>query len=68
MDSARHNSMRTQVILFVLVCSLFTPFVSAGTQTSHDTILNETNNSNIIPSYSPIIQAAIAHKLSLIHI
>ena len=65
MDSARQKSMRTPIILFVLVCSLFAPIASAGVQTPHDSILNDTDDSNIISSYSPIIQAAIAHKSDL---
>ena len=65
MDSARHNSMRTSIILFVLVCSLFAPLASAGVQNLEEHVLDEGKNSSIIATYSPILQAAIAHKSDL---
>ena len=65
MDSARHNSMRTSIILFVLMCSLFAPLASATAQSPQEQTLDERINSGIIETYSPIVQAAIAHKSDL---
>ena len=68
MDPSRHRSMRTYTILFVLVCSLLWPMVSAtslSNSESLDTGYEQGINEGIIDSYSPIIQSALAHKSDL---
>ena len=68
MDSARDWNMRTCSILFVLVCSLLSPMAGAFLPDSTEPFgsgLEQTTNENIIESYSPIIQAALAHKSDL---
>ena len=57
--------MRTTAILFVLVCSLLSPMVSATVQPSSEKEINPTDEGNVIATFSPIIQAALAHKSDL---
>lgn len=57
--------MRTTAILFVLVCSLLSPMVSATVQPSSENEINPTDEGNVIATFSPIIQAALAHKSDL---
>ena len=57
--------MRTTAILFVLVCSLLSPMVSATVQPSSEKEINSTDEGNVIATFSPIIQAALAHKSDL---
>ena len=57
--------MRTTAILFVLVCSLLSPMVSATVQPSSENEINSTDEGNVIATFSPIIQAALAHKSDL---
>ena len=65
MDHRRPGNMRTTAILFVLVCSLLSPMVSATVQPSSENEINLTNEGNVIATFSPIIQAALAHKSDL---
>ena len=57
--------MRTTAILLVLVCSLLSPMVSATVQPSSENEINSTDEGNVIATFSPIIQAALAHKSDL---
>ena len=68
MEQARQGSMRTCAILFVLVCSLLSPMVSAFTSLSSESLeteVLEASDERIVDSYSPVIQAALAHKSDL---
>ena len=68
MDQVRQESMRTCAILFVLVCSLLSPMASAFASPSSEpleTEIAETRDESLVSSYSPIIQAALAHKSDL---
>lgn len=65
MDHGRPRNMRTTAILFVLVCSLLSPMVSATVQPSSEKEINPTDEGNVIATFSPIIQAALAHKSDL---
>ena len=65
MDHGRPRNMRTTAILFVLVCSLLSPMVSATVQPSSEKEINSTDEGNVIATFSPIIQAALAHKSDL---
>ena len=47
------------------MCSLFAPLASATVQSPQEQTVDERINSNIIETYSPIVQAAIAHKSDL---
>ncbi len=57
--------MRTATILFVLVCSILSPMVSATVPPSSENGIIQTDGESIIASYSPIIQAALSHKSDL---
>ena len=68
MDSVRHRNMRTCTILFVLVGSLLWPMTSAFIPSSSESLDfgdEQAKNESIIDSYSPIVQAALAHKSDL---
>ena len=65
MDHERPRNMRTTAILFVLVCSLLSPMVSATVEPSSENEINPTDEGNVIATFSPIIQAALAHKSDL---
>jgi subtilisin-like proprotein convertase family protein len=68
MDQVRQESMRTCAILFVLVCSLLSPMASAFASPSSEPLetgITETRDGTLVESYSPIIQAALAHKSDL---
>ena len=65
MDHGRPGNMRTTAILLVLVCSLLSPMVSATVQPSSENEINSTDEGNVIATFSPIIQAALAHKSDL---
>jgi len=68
MDQARQESMRTCAILIVLVCSLLSPMASAFATPSSEPLetgMAEARSEYIVDSYSPIIQAALAHKSDL---
>ena len=64
MDSTQPPNMRTASILMVLIFSAFTPMV-AGVQTDSSEISQQLEQSSLVQAYSPIVQAALAHKSDL---
>tara|TARA_B110000444_G_scaffold103036_1_gene97301 strand:+ start:30544 stop:33942 length:3399 start_codon:yes stop_codon:yes gene_type:complete len=57
--------MRTPFILFILVCSVLAPAVSANSSLQVESVSDTHTENSIIDSYSSLLRAAIAHKSDL---